>query len=612
MKRAFVTLLKVAIYSFCLSASFLLAYNVKYNFLIPYEFQKSMWITIGWCVSLKIVLLIAIGEFKGIFSYFRLPDLFKIIVCLNAFSIFLLIGRYFSWFSWIPNHDILFSDLLFSILFIFFFRTSLRIINTSFLQAGEATHRDLTKVAIIGTNEIASQVVSQLKSESVTHMQPVVVLDDQEKYYGRTLHGVPVAGKPELLTDFAHKHAIDAVIFISGNLSRKRLIECAELAKSLQLKIFNIPSLSDFLDGRTFVTQLRPLEIEDFLKREPIRLNIEACEKEIQGQVVCVTGAGGSIGSELSLQIAQKHPKTLVLMDHSEYNLFKIQQILLRKGYGCEPVLLNIAHQEALRACLEKFRPDSIFHAAAYKHVPLLESQALVAVQNNLLGTGWLACYASELHVRKFVLISTDKAVRPVNNMGATKRICEMFCKALQQKPGNQTLFMAVRFGNVLGSAGSVLPIFKEQIASGGPVTVTHPDMTRFFMTIPEAVSLILEAFCFSEPGKTYVLDMGQPVKILDLAKQMIRLSGIPDIPIVFTGIRPGEKIHEELSCDSQKIVPTSHPLVNAFQEDSSYVTSMRPIQDYLCEIQTLKTNADALRFIRTLLPKFKEQSNGV
>ncbi len=608
LKPFVVLLLKIGVYFFCLSASLVLAYNLKYGFLIPDTVQQTMWQTVGWLVSLKIIILVLIGEFKGIFSYFRLPDLFKIIVCFVAVSAGLAVCHYFIRAPWLPGRDILIADLLFSILFIFFFRASLRILNTSFFSAssaGNVAHEKM-KVAVIGTDEAASQIISNLKTNHLCNMQPIAALDDNPKYHGRKLHGVPVVGTPERLSDLAERQDLQGVIF-TGNLSQKRFSECVQLAQSLHLKVFNVPSLGEFLNGRAFASKLRPLEIEDFLARDPIRLNTEESTKQIEGKVVFITGAGGSIGSELSLQIAKKHPKALVLIDHCEYNLFKIQQTLLAQGYACEPVLLNITHRESLRACFEKFKPHYVFHAAAYKHVPLLENQALTAVQNNVGGTLLLGLYATEYGVEKFVLVSTDKAVHPSNTMGATKRICEMLCIALQQRSGNITQFMAVRFGNVLGSAGSVLPTFKEQIARGGPVTVTHPDMTRYFMTIPEAVSLILEAFTFKDgDGKIYILDMGQPVKVLDIAKRMIELSGAADVPIVFTGIRPGEKLHEELFGDMTSLVSTSHQLVNVYKEDTSYVSKLESVESYLDAIQELKTEEEALRFIRGFIKEFK------
>lgn len=610
MKKLFGLFLKVGTYALCLAASLILAYNLKFAFVVPEDLQKVLWCNVIWLVSVKIIILILLGEFKGIFSYFRLPDLVKIVTCFTVFSFTLLVLRLCVNSIWLPSREIILSDLLFSILFILFFRTSLRIINGRIELRHEGVLPNSLKVAIIGTDEYCSQIVSEVKAKRVYGVIPVAILDDNPKYFGRRMHNVPVLGTPELLRDLAYKKSINGVIFIRSVLPQKRLLELVELAKSMDLKTLIIPSLGDFLEGRAFASRLRPLDVEDFLEREPIHLNLEESVKAIEGKVICVTGAGGSIGSELSLQIAQKNPKQLILIDHSEYNLFKIEQSLLSSGLSCVPVLLNVANAEVLKSVLDKYRPDVIFHAAAYKHVPLLESQPLIAVKNNVLSTGWLAQYASEIGVKKFVLISTDKAINPVNNMGATKRICEMLCMAMQHRPGNQTQFMAVRFGNVLGSAGSVLPTFREQIARGGPVTVTHPQMTRFFMTIPEAVSLILEAFSFDDiAGKTFVLDMGKPVKILDVAKRMIELNNLRvgiDVEIVYTGIRPGEKLHEDLVFDPQQILPTEHKMIGVFKDDQAYLKHMRPVTDYLAEAEHLTTNEGSIDFIRELIPNFK------
>lgn len=570
-----------------------------------------MWQHIGILVPIKLCLLIILGEFKGIFSYFRLPDLVKIVSVFSAFSFLLFLFKLTKFSNLIPSREIILSDLLFSILFILFFRASLRIINGCLEIDHTKTHPNVLKVAIIGTNEFSSQMISELKTKRFYGVLPVVILDDNAKYHGRKLHGIPILGTPELLDDLVVKENIGGVVFIANALSRKRILELSELAKSLNLKTFTIPSFEDFFEGRAFATRMRPLDVEDFLERDPICLDLEQCAKAISNRVVCITGAGGSIGSELTRQIALKGPQKLILIDHSEYNLFKIEQDILQRGIRCIPVLLNIVDEVAVRDCLKTYCPSIIFHAAAYKHVPLLEGQSLIALRNNVLGTGILAQCAVELGVEKFVLISTDKAINPINNMGATKRICEMLCMAMQEKANNNTQFMAVRFGNVLGSAGSVLPIFREQILRGGPVTVTHPQMTRFFMTIPEAVGLILEAFSFKNiAGNIYVLDMGKPVKIVDLAKRMIELSNLQvnsDIEIVYTGIRPGEKLHEDLVFDPKEILPTSNKLIGLFKCDKSFVKLMKPIQVYMDEIKKLTSDNDGIQFIREFIPEFKK-----
>lgn len=573
-----------------------------------------MWENVVLFVPLKIILLNILGEFKGIFSYFRIPDLIKIVTCFSGFSfVFLFLRAVYGANEWIPSREIIISDLLFSILFILFFRASMRIICMRFnnQEANTNKNKDLIKVAIIGANDTASQIISNLKTSPNHGIIPTAILDDNPKYYGRFLHGVPVLGVPELFQDLSSRNEIDGIVFIANSLPQKRLQALTKLANSLDLKVFTIPNFGDFFQGRAFLSRLKPLSVEDFLARDPIKLNLDGTQRLIENQVILVTGGGGSIGSELCRQIAQKCPKQLIVLDHSEFNLFKIEQSLLQFGVHCVPILINVAHKEALRACFEKYHPDVVLHAAAYKHVPLLESQPLVAVKNNILSTGYLAQISSEMDVKRFVLISTDKAINPVNNMGATKRICEMICMKMQERSGNKTQFMAVRFGNVLGSAGSVLPTFQEQIERGGPITVTHPQMTRFFMTIPEAVSLILEAFSFKDVAqKTFVLDMGAPIKIVDVAKHMIELNNLQvgsDIEIVYTGIRPGEKLHEDLVFDPEKILPTENKLVGVFKDDLSYLSEMEPISTYLNEVENMSTDEKAVAFIQELIPGFKK-----
>ncbi len=611
MKKVFTIVLKIGVYFLCLSTSLFLAYILKYSFSIPICEQVKMWQHIMVLVPIKLCLLIALGEFKGIFSYFRLPDLVKIVLAFSAFSFILFLLRLTEFCVIIPTREIILSDLLFSILFILFFRASLRIINDRLATEDAKIHPSVLRVAIVGISEFSSQIISELKTKRFHGVLPVVALDDDPKYHGRHLHGIPILGTPEILSDLVIKENIGGVVFIASQLSQKRILELSELAKNLNLKTFTIPSIEDFFEGRAFATRMRPLDVEDFLERNPICLNMEQCAKAISNRVVCITGAGGSIGSELTRQIALKGPQKLILIDHSEYNLFKIEQDLIQRGIRCIPILLSIVDEAAVRDCLKAYRPSIIFHAAAYKHVPLLEGQPLIALRNNVLGTGILAQCAVELGVEKFVLISTDKAINPVNNMGATKRICEMLCMAMQAKANNKTQFMAVRFGNVLGSAGSVLPTFREQILKGGPVTVTHPKMTRFFMTIPEAVGLILEAFSFKNiAGNIYVLDMGKPVKIVDLAKRMIELSNLQvnsDIEIVYTGIRPGEKLHEDLVFDPKEILPTSNKLIGLFKCDKSFIKLMKPIQVYMDEIKKLTSDNDGIQFIREFIPEFKK-----
>ncbi|MCQ2955963.1 MAG: polysaccharide biosynthesis protein [Opitutales bacterium] len=599
--------IKISGYYLCLLGSFLLAYHIKYCFMLPRYIQPIMWTGALWIVSIKVAVLYAAGEFRNLFAYFRFPDLAKIIACLTTIAFGELCFRYYQVPYWIPQREVILSDLLFSILFVFFVRAFVRLIHAHFVEIdSESKTPFVTRVALIGINESTSHLIAELKERSFLKIKPIIVLDDNPKYFGKELHSVPVCGSPDLLQDLVEKYNIQGVIF-TGVIPQKRFLELVERAKALRLKIFNIPSADNFLKGEVHATQLHELDVEDFLVRDPIKLDLSGIQRELEGQVVCVTGAGGSIGSELSRQISERSPKQLILIDHSEFNLFKIQQDLLRNGHACEPVLLNITHEADLKQCLTHYRPDIIFHAAAYKHVPLLEDQPLVAIKNNVVGTGLLARYACELGVKHFVLISTDKAIKPYNFMGASKRLCELMCMGMQHV-SHSTQFVAVRFGNVLGSSGSVLQTFREQLARGGPLTVTHPDMTRFFMTIPEAVSLILEAFTFKKAsGVIYVLDMGQPVKIVEVAKRMIELNHLTvgtDVQIVFTGPRPGEKLHEDLVFNAEQVTLTANPLIGIFKQEALGQFSSL---DCLQQAQALQSDAEVLPFIRRYIPEFKQ-----
>lgn len=349
--------------------------------------------------------------------------------------------------------------------------------------------------------------------------------------------------------------------------SNKRLKEVVALLQKCRVDFRTLPSVDELVTGRVSVSRVRQVKIEDLLGRDPAELNLEAIRQEIAGRVVLVTGAGGSIGSELCRQIASFGPSRLHLVDRSEPSLFDIEQELIMRGHGgiLRPHATDIIDTRRLRKIFTHERPDLVFHAAAHKHVPMMESQPGEAILNNSIATAKLAMLAAESGVERFVMISTDKAINPTSVMGASKRLAELYVQALHGSRPGPTRFMAVRFGNVLGSSGSVIPVFRRQIAEGGPVTVTHPDMTRYFMTIPEAVGLVLQCATLGTGGEVFFLDMGAPVRIADLARQMILLSGFQpgeDIEIRYTGLRPGEKLFEELSHHLENCLPTDHPRI--------------------------------------------------
>lgn len=429
---------------------------------------------------------------------------------------------------------------------------------------------EIRRALVLGAGEAARLLIAGL------HQQGWIVLgllDDDPGKQGARIGGVPVLGRLERLADPALRATATHVIVALPSVTPAQRRRALDLAAGTRLPVLTVPSAEELREGRTRVERLRDIEPEDLLGREPVQLDASGIGQVLGGKVVMVTGAGGSIGSELCRQVAQHRPGRLVLYELSEFNLYTIEQELAAEHPALEvvPLIGDVKDLAHMRATCGRWQPQVVFHAAAYKHVPLMEERnALAALRNNTLGTANAALAAAECGVERFVLISTDKAVNPTNVMGATKRAAEMVVSRLAaQHP--RTRFMAVRFGNVLGSSGSVIPKFKEQIARGGPVTVTHPEIIRYFMTIPEAVSLVLQAAVVGQSGQVLVLDMGEPVKIVDLARDLIRLSGhtVDEIGIEFTGLRPGEKLYEELLASSDDTLPTPVPRLRIARLDA-------------------------------------------
>ncbi len=384
------------------------------------------------------------------------------------------------------------------------------------------------------------------------------------------MHGIPVLGPPEKLLVICAKLGIKEAIIAMPSAPARRVGEIVRILRQVRLPCKTVPSLDQLALGQVRVSQLRNVEFQDLLGRDKVELETENIRLALQNRVVLVTGAGGSIGSELCRQIATYAPARLLLLDRSEPHVFEIEQELIGLGHGerIVPLVADILDLVRMEGIFSHYHPEVIFHAAAHKHVPMMESQPGEAIKNNSVGTAKLADMASAFEVKRFILISSDKAINPTSVMGATKRLAEMYIQTLYATRPTRTKFMAVRFGNVLGSSGSVIPLFQKQIAEGGPVKVTHPDMTRYFMTIPEASMLVLQSAAQGTGGEIFVLDMGKPVKIVDLARQMIELSGLKpdeDIRIEFVGIRPGEKLFEEITHHGESFVPTAHPKILRF-----------------------------------------------
>ncbi len=439
----------------------------------------------------------------------------------------------------------------------------LRLINSK--RASIAGKSSRINVMIIGAGAAGNMILKEIESSNYLNLQAKCIIDDQPGCHGKLLRGVPIVGGRDKILEAVPQYGIDEIIFAIPSAGVQTRKEILDICKESGCKLRTLPGMYQLINGDVSVSKLKEVEIEDLLGREPIQINTEEVLDYVGGKVVLVTGGGGSIGSELCRQIAGHHPKQLIIVDIYENNAYEIQQELIRRypEMDLEVLIASVRNTNRIQDIFATYRPDIVYHAAAHKHVPLMEVSPNEAIKNNVMGTYKTALAADKYGTKKFVLISTDKAVNPTNVMGASKRICEMVIQMMNQK--SKTNFVAVRFGNVLGSNGSVIPLFKQQIAAGGPVTVTHPDIIRYFMTIPEAVSLVLQAGAYAKGGEIFVLDMGKPVKILDLATNLIKLSGYrvgEDIEIQFTGLRPGEKMYEELLLDEEGLKQTANKLI--------------------------------------------------
>ncbi|SCX03010.1 NDP-sugar epimerase, includes UDP-GlcNAc-inverting 4,6-dehydratase FlaA1 and capsular polysaccharide biosynthesis protein EpsC [Lachnospiraceae bacterium YSD2013] len=421
-------------------------------------------------------------------------------------------------------------------------------------------------IMIVGAGSAGNSILKEIEVSSYLTMNVCCLIDDNRGCQGKSMRGIPIVGGREAIPEAVQTYSIDEIIIAIPSAPRSEIKKIVEICKETGCTIQMVPGIYQLINGDVSISQLREVEIEDLLGREPVKINVDEIIGYIEGKTVLVTGGGGSIGSELCRQLAAHNPKRLIIVDIYENNAYDIQQELKSKFPKLDLVVLiaSVRNEERIDQIFDEYRPDIVYHAAAHKHVPLMEDSPGEAIKNNVFGTYKTAKAADKYGVKKFVLVSTDKAVNPTNIMGASKRMCEMVVQMMNEQ--SKTDFVAVRFGNVLGSNGSVIPLFKKQIMAGGPVTVTDPNIIRYFMTIPEAVSLILQAGAYAKGGEIFVLDMGEPVKILDLAENLIKLSGFrvgEDIEIVFTGLRPGEKMYEELLMDEEGLKDTANALIH-------------------------------------------------
>ncbi len=461
---------------------------------------------------------------------------------------------------------------------------------------------------IVGAGASGNAILQEVQSSKYLSMHVACFIDDNPGCQGKYLRGVPIVGGREKIAESVDKYDIDEIIIAIPSASRSQLRPLIEICKETGRRIQILPGMYQIIKGDVNVSNLREVQIEDLLGRDPIEVNVEEIIGYVQNKTVLVTGGGGSIGSELCRQVARHNPKRLIILDIYENNAYEIQQELKRDYPGLDLVVLigSVRNTRRVDEIFRDYRPDIVYHAAAHKHVPLMEDSPNEAIKNNVFGTLKVAAAADRYGTGKFVMISTDKAVNPTNIMGASKRLCEMVIQNMNRK--SRTEYVAVRFGNVLGSNGSVVPLFKKQIEKGGPVTVTHPDIIRYFMTIPEAVSLVLQAGAYARGGEIFVLDMGEPMKILDLAKNMIKLSGYrvdEDIKIEFTGLRPGEKMYEELLMREEGLKETANRMIYIGRpieyDDALFEQQLERLQE-----ASLNESQDIRALVREIVPGYQ------
>ncbi|VXC34105.1 Capsular polysaccharide biosynthesis protein CapD [Burkholderia sp. 8Y] len=549
------------------AGTWLAAYLIRFNGTMPHDFRHGAIVALAWVLPVYGVMFRVFGLYRGMWVFASLPDLMRISKSVAAGALVVMIGAVMTQPTPVIPRSVLIVAPLFLFLAMGGARALYRAGKEFYLYGGLVGQGK--PVIVLGAGTAGAMLARELARSSEWRL--VGLLDDDPAKQGREVLGHRVLGSFSDLSKFAEQYKTDYAIIAIPSSSVDEQRRVATLCVRAGVKVMVLPALNQLTQGEGgFLSRVRQIDLEDLLGREPVKIDMPHVEQLLHGRVVMVTGAGGSIGSELCRQILRFSPAQLVAYDLSEYAMYRLIEELREKfpDFSVVPVVGDAKDSLLLDQTMARFTPHIVFHAAAYKHVPLMEEQnAWQAVRNNVLGTLRVARAAIRHDVRHFVLISTDKAVNPTNVMGASKRLAEMTCQALQQT-APRTQFETVRFGNVLGSAGSVIPKFQQQIAKGGPVTVTHPEITRFFMTIPEAAQLVLQASSMGRGGEIFILDMGQPVRIVDLARDLIRLYGFSEgqIRIVFTGLRPGEKLYEELLADDETTTRTPHPKLRIAQ----------------------------------------------
>jgi len=571
------------------------------NYLSRY-LDYAVYITI-----LKLAIFTYFKMYKTIWRHASVLELYSIVTAI-VLSNAAVLGFLYIWQANLPRSVYILTTLI-DMTFIGGLRFSFRAIGHNMANINK---KMMKRVMIVGAGDAGVMVVREYRNHLQLNSKPVVLIDDDVKKQGKVINGVPVVGGRQSILSAAENYHIDEIVIAIPSASKRDIREIIDICKETKCKVKIVPGMYELIDGQVTIKKIRDVEIGDLLGREEVKLDLESISTYLTNRVVLVTGGGGSIGSELCRQVARFNPEKLIIFDIYENSAYDIQNELLRKyeKLNLKVLIGSIRDRNRVDEIFKAEKPDVVFHAAAHKHVPLMEASPKEAIKNNVFGTLNLVQAADKYKVKRFVMISTDKAVNPTNIMGASKRICEMIIQSIDVN--SETEFVAVRFGNVLGSNGSVIPLFKKQIENGGPVTVTHKDVIRYFMTIPEAAQLVIQAGAMAKGGEVFVLDMGKPVRIMDLAKDLIRLSGFEpgvDIPIEIIGLRPGEKLYEELLLDEEGIETTSH---NKIFIGKPIYTDYKLLLKSLEELKRIvreEGEEELVQFVKHMVPTYKDNT---
>jgi FlaA1/EpsC-like NDP-sugar epimerase len=583
------------------------AYLLRFNFSsIPQEELTWLPLGISLLLILRIIAYVHFDIFRGVIRYTSSSDIYRIFLSLALSSIALIIAgviRFQLGYTYFIPLSIVIIEFLCSL----FIMSSLRLAMKALFFEYKNPRKNKSNILIFGAGQAGIITKRTLDQDATLRYKVIGFLDDDKNKHGKKIEGINVFPFSDLEI-LSNEYAISSMIITPSQLSLQRKNEIVDEGLKLDLKVLNLPPSSQWINGHLSFNQLKTLNIEDLLERDSIVLDTSNIEKQVSGKIILITGGAGSIGSEIVRQLCRFNPKLLVILDQSETPLFELESELVQLfPYApIEIVIGDVRNKNRLDHVFQTFQPDIVFHAAAYKHVPLMENNPSEAILTNILGTKNVAELSDAYKVKKFVLVSTDKAVNPTNVMGASKRASEIFIQSLNTV--SSTKFITTRFGNVLGSNGSVIPTFKKQIENGGPLTITHAEITRFFMTIPEACQLVIEAGIMGNGGELFLFDMGKPVKIIDLAEKMIKLAGLEpnkDIEIVFTGLRPGEKLFEELLADKENNLPTHHKKLMIAKVKEHNFNTVKPLIDNIIQSFDQQNNNHSVTLLKQLIPEY-------